>query len=349
MTISELEFYLVEIHCTESDDPVRSVLVRLTTDSGLEGWGEARCGWQAAELPGRRNALFPVLAGLSIFDIEELLMLQAVPDPALRSALEMACWDLIGRSAGEPLHHFLGGGYRQRIPLAVRLPGHHARRVAKVARELAEQGFHTQIVTAGGRMEEDLQRLSAVRQSVGDRAELRLDAAARYDPETARDLCAELEDVALQFVLDPIDTTKLHPVASLARQTNVPLAVWRSIRRPADVMATIRCGAVPFVLVDIGRVGGIVPARKCVAVAEAGGVSVLLGAEPSLGIATAAMLQLAAATPAFSGCNECAYHQLRDDVLTEPLEIVDGMMAVPQTPGLGVDVDRAKVERYQVS
>jgi len=69
---------------------------------------------------------------------------------------------------------------------------------------------------------------------------------------------------------------------------------------------------------------------------------------PSLGIATAAMLQLAAATVAFSGSNECGHHQLHDDLLTEPLEIVDGMIAVPQAPGLGIEVDRAKVERYQV-
>jgi len=84
-------------------------------------------------------------------------------------------------------------------------------------------------------------------------------------------------------------------------------------------------------------------------VADAGGVSAVLGSGPSLGIATAAMLQLAAATPIFSGPSECACHQLKDHVLSEPLEIVDGMMAVPQAPGLGVEVDRAKVERYQVT
>jgi glucarate dehydratase len=60
------------------------------------------------------------------------------------------------------------------------------------------------------------------------------------------------------------------------------------------------------------------------------------------------MLQLAASTPAFSSCNECAYHQLQDDLLTEPLEILDGMITVPQAPGLGVEVDRGKLERYQV-
>ena len=76
-------------------------------------------------------------------------------------------------------------------------------------------------------------------------------------------------------------------------------------------------------------------------------MSASLGSRPSLGVAAAAMVHLAAATTCLSSGNECDYHQLQDDVLVTPLEIIDGMMAVPQTPGLGIQVDRAKLERYQ--
>jgi len=78
-------------------------------------------------------------------------------------------------------------------------------------------------------------------------------------------------------------------------------------------------------------------------------LSAVLASGPSLGVAVAAMLHLAASTPAFSSCNECTYYQLHDDVLTEPLEISHGMMAVPQGAGLGIEVDRAKIEKYQVA
>jgi len=349
MEINDLEFYLVEIKCTEPEQPVRSVVVRFTSESGLEGWGESAVGWEASELPGRRDVLLPVLAGRSIFDIEELLALEPLSQPALRAALEMACWDLIGRAAGQPLCHLFGGGYRKRIPLAVRLPADTSDRTAKVARELADLGFHSQIATTSGRVEQDVKLLASVRESIGDRAELRFDAAGTFDLETARYLCAELEDNCPQFLLDPLDSTELQAVASLARQTNMPLAVSRSIHGPRDVLAAVRSGAAAFVVVELGRVGGIVAARNCAVVADAGGISALLGEGPSLGIATTAMLQLAAATPAFSGCNECVYPQLRDDILSEPLEIIDGRMAVPQGPGLGIEVDRAKVERYQVT
>lgn len=349
MTISELEFYLVEIECDGREAPVRSLLVRLATDAGQEGWGEGQLGWRASELAARRDALSPILVGRSVFDVEELRRLEALQPAPLRAALEMASWDLMGQVVRQPLCCLFGGTYRQRIPTAVRLPGTSPSLVTRLARELAEQGFHWQIITSSGRPEQDLETLAAVRQGTGDRAELRFDAAANYDMDTARELCAELEAHAVQFTLDPLRSNDLDQIASLRRQTSVPLAVWRAIQGPADLLALVRCGAAPFAVVDLQLVGGLAAARQCAAIAEAAGLSASLGGGPSVGIGSAAMLQLAASTPAFAGCNECAYHQLQDDVLSQPLEILDGMILLPQAPGLGVHVDRAKVERYQVS
>jgi L-alanine-DL-glutamate epimerase-like enolase superfamily enzyme len=116
-----------------------------------------------------------------------------------------------------------------------------------------------------------------------------------------------------------------------------------------DVLAMVRSGAAAYVVIDPEQLGGISPARTCAAIAGAAGVSMLLGGRPALGIATAAMLHLAASTPSLTGANESAYHQLRNDVLVEPLELIDGMMTVPQEPGLGVEVDRAKVEQFSVN
>ncbi len=349
MTISDLEFYLVEIACGAEQTPLRTVLVRLATAAGLEGWGEAQLGWRASELAARRDVLLPILTGRSLFDVEELLELEALRPSPLRGALEMACWDLVGQVAGQPLCHLLGGGYRQRIPVSVRLAGSSGARVTQLARELADQGFHSQILTSCGQPRRDLESVAAVREGAGERVELRFDAAANFDIETARDLCTELESADVQFVLDPLQNHELDQVASLRRQVSVPVAVWRAIRSPADMLALVRCGAAPAAVVDLQLVGGMAPARECAAIARAGGVSASISGGPSVGIGVAAMLQLAASTPAFSGCNECAYHQLQDDVLGKPLEILDGMITVPLGPGLGVTVDRAKVERHQVS
>ncbi|NUQ65204.1 MAG: mandelate racemase/muconate lactonizing enzyme family protein [Pirellulales bacterium] len=349
VVIADLEFYLVAIPCVGQEAPVRSLLVQLSTDTGLRGWGEARVPWRPSELAARRDLLLPILGGRSIFDIEELLALEALRPAPLRCAVEMASWDLVGRVTGQPLCHLFGGGYRRQIPLAVRLAAGIAPEVAQTARELAEQGFHAQIVTSCGQPEDDRETLAAVREIAQDRAELRFDAGAGFDMETARDFCTQVEDYGLQFVIDPLAAGSLDSIASLRRQVNVPLAVWRSIQSPSDMLSLVRCGAAPAAVVDLQLVGGMVPARKCAAIAQAAGLNASLGSGPSLGVALAAMLQLAAAAPAFSHCNECAHHQLQDDVLSEHLEIIDGMIAVPQGSGLGVDVDRAKVERYQIT
>ena len=178
MTINDLEFYLVRIECDGGQTPLQSLLVRLATDAGLEGWGEARLPWRVSELAPRRDALQPILAGRSVFDVEELLELEALDSPQLRSALEMASWDLIGRLAGQPLCRLLGGEYRERIPVAVRLPAAPDGQMTQLARELADQGFHAQIVTSCGRWQEDLETLRTVREGAGERVEWQFDAAA---------------------------------------------------------------------------------------------------------------------------------------------------------------------------
>lgn len=348
MFINDVELHLVELGRTGSLPPVRSLLVRLCASRGLEGWGEASLSWRPGELVARRDALLSVLAGRSLFDIEELHTLDALASPPLQSAVEMACWDLIGRAAGQPLCRLLGGEYRGRIPLAPRLSGRWPDRLARQAREIAGQGFHAQIITACGEAELDRQIVTAVRESVGDRVQLRLDAQASYTLDAVRDLCAALEPDPLLLVLDPLATRELYTVASLRRQTRVQIGVWRAVRRPADVLAMVRSGAADCLVVDLEQLGGISPARTCAQIADAAGVAILSGGRPSLGIATAAMLHLAAATPSLSGANESAYHQIRDDVLVEPLTVVGGMMIVPEGPGLGIEVDRAKLDRYAV-
>ncbi len=347
--LAELELFLASIPLPEGLPASRSLLVRLVTDEGLEGWGEAPIRWRSEELAGRGAALRAAVLGRNASDIEELLLLDALKNASVRCAVEMASWDLIGRRAEMPLCHLFGGCYRRRVPLALRLRADQPREMAKLAAELAQQGFHSQVFEATGVPDADLAAIRAIREAVGDRAELRLDGAERFDMETARDLCAELEFDGVEFLLDPLNTRQLHAAAALGRQTTVPLGASRAIESPADVLAVVRSAAARFIVVRLPELGGLLAARKAADVAEAAGLKTLACGGPSLGIATAAMLQLAAALPVLDGCNECIYPQLHDDLLVERLELVDGMLTVPEAPGLGIAVDRAKLEQYQAT
>jgi L-alanine-DL-glutamate epimerase-like enolase superfamily enzyme len=348
MRISDLEFHLVEVQRTGPLPPVRSLLVRLSSDEGADGWGEGWVSWRPSELRPRRELLLPVLSGRSIFDIEELHTVEALAHPSLRAAVEMACWDLVGKASGQPLCRLWGGQYRRRIPVAVRLNGRSPQRLAWLAREMNLHGFYAQVITTSGEAALDRQILVDVRQSVGDGVQLRIDAQASYTFDTARDLCREIECQQVQCLIDPLANRTLYPIASLARQTTVPLGIWRTVLSPGDLLVMARCDTPVHAVIDPEQLGGISPARACAAIGSAAGISLMLGSRPTLGIATAAMLHLAAATPGLSAANESAYHELSNDVITEPLEMFGGMMTVPEGPGLGVEVDRAKLDRFLV-
>jgi muconate cycloisomerase len=351
MKINDLELFLVAVGHNDLQTPFHAVLVRVSTAGGWEGWGESGLNWRIGELSARREAILAVLAGRSAYDIEEIHTLEALDSAPLRSAVEMALWDLVARRLRQPLCNLFGGYFRRRVPISVTIPleAHRASQAAHMARDRVDQGYRTLMLTTSGQPEEDLAALAAVRERVGDRVELRFDGLSRYEMDVARDLCASPEFEGLQFWLDPLNTPDLYRLASLGRQTSVPLAARRTIHGPADVFSAVRGGALSHIMVDLEQVGGMIPARACAAVAMAAGVNSLLAGRPSVGIATAAMLHLAAAVPAFSGSNEIASRQLHDTVIANRFETIDGMITTPQGPGLGIEVDRAKVEKYQIA
>jgi L-alanine-DL-glutamate epimerase-like enolase superfamily enzyme len=349
MRIADLDFHLVEVSRTGQLPPVRSLLVRVSTDDGAEGWGEGAVSWRPSELLPRRDFILPSLAGRSIFDIEELQAVEALADPPLRAAVELACWDLVGKISNQPLCRLWGGEYRQRIPVAARLTGRWPARLAWMARELSSHGYLAQIIELTGEATVDRQIVSEVRETVGDSVQLRLDAHGKLSSDAARNFCSDVEGQQAQCLIDPFAARELQPLAALARQTNVPLGVWRAVRSPADLLNVVRCEAATHAIIDPEQLGGMAAARACAQIGAAAGLTLMLGSRPVLGLTTAAMLHLAAAMPGLTAAHESCYHSLSGDVLIEPLAVTEGMMTVPQCAGLGLEVDRAKIERYSVA
>jgi L-alanine-DL-glutamate epimerase-like enolase superfamily enzyme len=348
MKINSLDFYVVAVQDEEFAETRRTLFVRVATDRATVGWGEAALEGSSDDWAARRSAVESLLEGRNIFDLEELHELETMNPPVLRSAVEMALWDLIGRTLKQPVYNLLGGRYRPRIAVAIRLPPGTPERMGQAARELAAQGYHTHIISAVGRMEEDVERVIEVRENVGAEVELRLDCRGLYAVESARDLCAALEEHDLQFLLDPLGTREFFPSAALGRETTVPLAFGRSIRSPADMLAVVRCGAGKFAVLDLSQLGGLMPVKRCAAVASAGHTRLLMNGRTFLGPGTAAMLHLAASTSAMNESHECSSVSLYDFFLEDSFTLISGMISVPPGPGFGIEVDREKVEKYQV-
>jgi len=350
LKIRELHCYLVEAGSGQAGDEVRSLAIQLIGPEGEEGWGEARSEWSRAELAGRHQALAALLVDRSAFDIEELFALELLRPAGLCSAVEMACWDLIGRRLGEPVCHLWGGRFRSHVPLGAQLPRSDAMlHLGLLARELAEQGFHTLVLPTTGHGNADIKHVSTIHESTGQRCRLYLDTAAQYTESDAQELCASLESHGLQGLIDPLNTSEVYTLAGFARQTVIPIGLHRSLVSLRQVFGAVRSGAGAFLVLDIDLLGGLTTLRKAAAVAEAAAVPVLLQEGGGVGIRLAALVHLSAALSFLDQpCLTYAY-QGGYEPLCRGLEIVGGMAAVPEAPGWGIEFDSAKLEEWLIA
>ena len=348
MQIRDLELFAIEVPRSFAGGTEDALLVRIETNDGLAGWGEARSPWQVDQLPARLAALRQVLVGRGVFMIEELARLRLPGGPAVTCAVEMALWDIIGRAAGEPLCHLLGGLYRDRVPVAVRLPLVEGGGSLALVRELADQGLHSQVLVASGDVAADCEAFLALSSAAGERTQLAIDADCCYTNSDARQLCNQLEDSSLACLLDPLAGQNHASLAELSEQTNVTLACAATVHSPADVLDVAHDRAVGQVTLTLDQLGGIAPAQKCAAITAAAGIPTAIRSHAS-GVGTAAMLHLAAALPIILTANEATYLAVPDETLAEPLTTVDGVMTVPRGPGLGVEVDRERLEAERVA
>jgi L-alanine-DL-glutamate epimerase-like enolase superfamily enzyme len=346
MYLADLELLLIELPA--GDGAVRSMLVRLVDDTGREGWGETRCLWTAGQLAARRKSLLAVLAGRAMHDVEALLADVALGNPLLAAGIEMALWDLIARAARQPLCHLWGGAFRVSVPLSVRLWPGTIENVLHQVRTFAAQNLSQQTIVGSGNVYADVQLVTALYEACAHRVSFRLDGRGLYDLAAAEQICHLLPPASVSCLLDPLPGDQVDLVASLAGRSQVALACGATIDSAADVARLGRSGSVSTFVLDPLRLGGLLRTRSAAATADAHGAGAGIRLLGTSGLALAASLHLAASTPALSGGHECSYPKLHDDILTEPLHTDQGLLAVPLAGGLGVSVDRDKVDWYQI-
>lgn len=328
----------------------KSLLARVEADDGTVGWGETPQRYLGEQLTGREgDALTRQLAGKDPRDISALYADWGLDGDYLQSAVEMACWDIHGKSCGLPLYRLLGGAVRREIELAACMGIRPPQEAAEIARLYVEQGFTTLKTKAGRAAEEDLAMVRAIRDSVGDKLRLRIDPNTGYSPEVCLQLAKDLEPYDLEYFEQPMPETCLEDSARIRRLTTTPLALNESVTTLPKVLRILELKAADYLLPDTYQCGGLWACRLVAEVAAAAGVPCIVHCAHDLGPKTAAMLHLAASTPNFPLANDCTYYGLVDDVLAEPFRIERGRLPVPEGPGLGIEVDLEKVRRFEMA
>ncbi|HIF32459.1 MAG: mandelate racemase/muconate lactonizing enzyme family protein [Pirellulaceae bacterium] len=327
----------------------RSAIVQVETDDGLSGWGE-------------HNVNF--LEGISGQQMQQLARDWLIgKDPQnitafhrdcpletrLKSGIELALWDLCGKSLGLPVAVLLGGVVREHVEVAACMGIQSYARAGEIAAYYVEQGFGSLKTKAGTDMDEDIEMVRGVRDAVGDKLKLRIDPNRAYSPREAAELAKRLEPYNLEYLEQPIPAEPLSDATWLRSQTTVPIALNESVTDPGSVLRILQADAAEFLLPDTHIAGGILPCVTIGRICEAAGITCIMHCGHDFGPKTAAMVHVAAACQAYSLANDTTYFGLEDDILTERIQIRNGKIAVSNKPGLGIEGDPERIAKYKVA
>ena len=338
------------------------VMLRVHTDEGLIGLGEVSCTpvWSGEDAVTAvhiiTSFLEPALIGEDPRDIERLTakMRRAVfGHPFTKSGIELALWDLLGKSAGLPVYRLLGGAVRDRVPIKMSVSGAEPARAAEIAEWAMAKGLSALKVKVGIEPEADIERVKAVRSAIGPKVRMGIDANGGWKPRVALQTIRRLAESCHIYVAEqPVAPLDLQWMVDVRRQVPVPVMADESCYTVEDAMAIVRAGAADILSIYVGKGGGIGPARKMAAIAEAAGITCTIGSNLELGVASAAMIHLALATTGVGAeefpCDILGPLAYEHDLLTQPLPYAGGAVTAPTGPGLGVELDEKLIERYRV-
>lgn len=330
------------------------LICRIETDSGVAGWGETQC--LIGTVPAAFVDVAAIAIGFRVSDVERLHrhVLGAGYYHHKRAAvmaiaaLEMAMWDAYGRIVGQPLWALWGGRWRERVAASAyvftREPAELRRRLAA----FADQGHEEFKVKIGFDAASDIALAETARETIGT-APLRLDVNGAWTPGTARRQLEKLRAVDPAYVEQPLELDDLAGHADLRQRQSVPIALDESAYTLHDVGAIVRAGAADAVLLDPHQAGGLWQAIKAAAVCEAHGIPVGLHSAAELALSQAAYLHLAASIPNMTIAIDTERSYLSGDIAGSPSPLDGGSFAVPDAPGLGIDVDETLIERHTVT
>lgn len=341
-------------------DSLRSLVVRIHTDEGIVGSGEAHQGvaGYSPETTGTMDVVVsqvygPLLVGRELVAVEQLsadLGIARRGNLFARCAVEMALFDALGRARGLPVVAMLGGPVRTRLELSGSIGIDEPAVMAEKAATMVAAGYRTIKVKVGmPDIAADLNRVRAVRKAVGDAVAIRLDANSGYSPADALTFIRGLEDLAIDYLEQPVAAEHIDAMAKLTRLGIVPILADESVHTPEDAYRFISAGAADAIKIKISKVGGYIPARKIIDIAESAGIKLVIGQGICSSLEAAAEAHLACAYPHVNPIAEMVGPtKLKGDLVEPPLDLGSGYLELPEGPGLGIELSLKALKQYTI-
>ncbi|GAB7021335.1 mandelate racemase/muconate lactonizing enzyme family protein [Halostagnicola bangensis] len=345
----------------------KTTLLRLETDTGVVGWGEAFVPGRIVEATLEELFVDDVL-GMDPFAVESLAI-DSYTDPyhfggdvfvqSVVSAIDVACWDIIGKTVERPIHQLLGGRSRDSlVPYASTMYfTEEDRSLEAPIEEAVEEGFEAVKIKIGAGPKDDAERVRVAREILGEDGRVMVDMNGNYRPRQAIESANAIADYDVAWIEEPVPPENTSGYREVKRAVDIPIAAGEAHYGRFAFKELINDRTVDVVQPNLGRCGGLSEARLIADMATTENVAV----RPHVwngAVGLAAAVQFAASVPDYPHTRNVpepmmvefdrSENPLRDDLLETPFDPSGGTLDVPQEPGLGIAVDEDALERYRL-
>jgi L-alanine-DL-glutamate epimerase-like enolase superfamily enzyme len=370
MKITDVEVMILSLPqiVERTDGSQDTAVVLVTTDEGITGIGEVDSSpWivkaiiEAGKSHTLCRGLREIVLGEDPFQVARIWekMYQGSIYYGRRGAaiqamsgIDLALWDIVGKAAGMPVWRLLGAGWRTEVrAYASSLFGDTLEETGRMAREYVDSGF-TAVKFGweplGKDPEQDVALVREIRRAVGPTVDVMIDAGLVWDAKTAIRMAERFSEFNIAWLEEPLHPDDLDGYARLSRAVSVRIAAGEEESSRQSYIDLMDRGNIDVVQVDVTRCGGLTEAMRIAGLAADRHRPVVNHSFKS-GINIAASLHFIAAVPNAFIFEYCASRSpLRQDLTRQKFEVVDGMVRIPQEPGLGVDLDEETVAKYRV-
>jgi len=358
--ILELPVKAVHSHGSGDVSVMKTVVIEVNTDAGITGFGEAS-PWSVFTGTAEGNAAAidvyfkPFLIGADPFQVDKLLHMaekEVVNCSEARAALETALLDIKGKTLNCSISDLIGGACHGEIPLSFSVANPDFDEDLKTIEALVDDGVRIfKFKTGFAEHEFDVQRFAKLREIYGDLLDLRVDYNQGMQAFEAIPRIKELEPFKPTFVEQPVLGSEREAMAEITRAVDCPIMADESVFNTRDAITMIQLRGAKIFSLKIMKSGGIRRAQEVAAAGRAAGISCYGGCMFETGIAHAAGAHLMNSIPFLVlGCEfYMANYYLEEDILAQPFPVKDGKVVVPKGPGLGVEPDLDKINKYTVS
>lgn len=327
-------------------DSVCDTLVKITTDDGQTGYGEAP---PTAVITGDTNGsvrcaieefIAPNLTGMEIEDLDGIMKKLhgcILKNTSAKAAVDMAVYDLYAKSCGKPLYKVLGG-HRNRIETDLTISVNDIDEMVADSLKAVEQGFGILKIKVGKEGVRDVERIRAIRQAVGSQVRLRIDANQGWSPKEAVRIIRSLEDagVEMDLVEQPVAAHDFAGMQYVTSQVYTPILADESVFSLEDAIRLIQGRAADLINIKLMKTGGIYEALKICAVAESFGVECMIGCMLESKVAVSAAAHLAAAKGVITRADLDGPSLCRLDPYTGGPSYEGSQILMNETPGIGI-------------